>query len=91
MLQTRAFDFDGADAVARDLDDLVGTAAKPDVSVLVDMRGIAAVIDPGYALSAIARITIGFPPEADEPGLIGNMPRPYGLPNTGPLVSVCHM
>ena len=28
---------------------------------------------------------------ADDPGLIGSMPRPYGLPNTGPLVSVCHM
>ncbi len=28
---------------------------------------------------------------AAEPGLIGSMPMPYGLPNTGPLVSVCHM
>ena len=28
---------------------------------------------------------------AAEPGLIGSMPRPYGLPKTGPLVSVCHM
>ena len=28
---------------------------------------------------------------AADPGLIGSKPRPYGLPNTGPLVSVCHM
>ena len=26
-----------------------------------------------------------------EPGLIGSRSMPYGLPNTGPPVSVCHM
>ena len=26
-----------------------------------------------------------------EPGLIGSSAMPYGLPNTGPPVSVCHM
>ena len=36
VFQACALDFDGADAMTGDLDNLVGTAAEPDVAVLVD-------------------------------------------------------
>ena len=130
MFQAGALDFDGADAVAGDLDDLVGAAAEPDVAILIDVRRVAGVVDAGNLApssrgrSAPARPTgrrsdpgngrlstmMPFSPAAHglpsvdttaasmpgsgiaaDPGLIGSMPSPYGLPNTGPPVSVCHM
>ena len=63
MLQARALDFDGADAMAGDLDDLVGAAAEPDVPVLVDVRGVAAVVDARNALPVVPAVALGFSPQ----------------------------
>ena len=43
---------------------------------------------PSGVMTTASTPGMGMP---DEPGLMGSMPRPYGLPNTGPPVSVCHM
>ena len=47
MREERALDFDRAEAVRGDLDDLVGAAAEPEVAVLVDVRRVAGVVDAG--------------------------------------------
>jgi hypothetical protein len=44
MFQKGRFDFDRADAVGGDLDDLVRPAGKPEVAVFVDMGRIACVV-----------------------------------------------
>ena len=43
---------------------------------------------PSGVTTAASMPGIGMPA---EPGLIGSRLMPYGLPNTGPPVSVCHM
>jgi hypothetical protein len=47
----------------------------------------------GTGSPSAVRITASIPGSGtpDEPGLIGSMPRPYGLPKIGPAVSVCHI
>ena len=69
MLQARALHLDGADAVAGNLDDLVGAAAEPDVAVLVDVRGVAGVVDAGNPLPVVAAVAFRLAPQAgDEAG-----------------------
>ena len=48
VAQERRLDLDRADPVIGDLDDLVGATGEPDVAVLVDVGGVADVVDrPG--------------------------------------------
>src|SRR5262245_47126764 len=64
MLQARALDFDGPDAMAGDLDDLVGAAAEPDVAILVDVRRVAAVVRAGNAFPVVASVALRLAPES---------------------------
>ncbi len=45
MAKQGGLDFDGANAMTGNLDDLVGTAGKPNITILVDLCGITRVID----------------------------------------------
>src|ERR1039458_6260885 len=60
MAKQRGLDFDGADAMTGNLDDLIGTASKPDITVLVDLRRIASVIDTRNNLPIIAPVAFRF-------------------------------
>src|SRR5664280_1851155 len=63
MAQQSSLDFDGADAMTGNLDDLIGTASKPDITVLVDLRRIASVIDTRNNLPIIAAVAFRFTPQ----------------------------
>ncbi len=66
VLQARALDLDGADAVAGNLDDLVGAAAEPHVAVLVNVRGVAGVVDAGNTLPIVAAVAFLLAPQSRE-------------------------
>src|SRR5207249_12200477 len=63
VLEERALDFNGADAVAGDLDDLVRPAREPDIAVFVDVRRIARVVHVRNFLPVIAAVALGLAPE----------------------------
>ena len=66
MTEERGLHLDRSDAVVGDLDDLVGAAAEPDITVLVDRGGVAGEVDrlAGNLLPVIARVSLGLRPEA---------------------------
>src|SRR5208283_1685415 len=63
MAKQSGLDFDGADAMTGNLDDLVGTAGKPNITIFVDLRRIAGVIDAGNNLPIIAAVPFRFTPQ----------------------------
>src|SRR5688500_5095762 len=58
----RAFDLDGPEPVRGDLDDLVGTAAEPEVAVVIHVGRIAGVVDARNALPVVARVALRLAP-----------------------------
>src|SRR3712207_9525934 len=63
VTQEGGLHFDRTDAVAGDLDDLVGAAAEPEVAVLVDRGGIAGEIDARDAGPVVARVPLRIVPD----------------------------
>src|SRR5207245_4901312 len=59
VAQERRLDFDRSDPVAGDLDDLVGTSAEPDITIIVERRCVAGEVqrlsrDPSPVIVCVA-------------------------------------
>src|SRR5208337_3468468 len=63
MAKQSCLNFDGADAMSGNLDDLVGAPGEPNITVFVDLRRIAGVIDTGNNLPIIAAVPFRFTPQ----------------------------
>src|SRR5215468_6238852 len=63
MLQARRFDLDRADAMSRNVEDLVRAAGEPDIPVFIDVRGVSGVVNARKPFPVVARVPLGLAPE----------------------------
>ena len=63
MAQQRGLDFDGSNAMAGDLDDLVCTAGKPHIAIFVDLSRVSRIIDARDHIPVVTAISLRLTPE----------------------------